>query len=217
MQRTAEDIDNVVTAELPSEPKRDEFENTPGGEDEFDAATNAYKKLTHRILTSMLHRDCTDDPTQPCRKKDSSRCEQHYPRAFVKQTVWNQRKVYPQYRRRKPADGGAQVVVTEPGGHVRTVDNSWVVPHNRFLVLKYDCHINTEVRRTILHSRDYLEYFVNAFAIHATKNIRKLQTELEFQSELSRVRMYQVCVSVGSVKYLYKYVYKGLGAQNHRN
>ena len=44
----------------------------------------------------------------------------------------------------------------------RVVDNSWVIPHNRFFTLKYDCHINVEV-----------------------------------------------CISVESVKYLCKYVYKG--------
>lgn len=36
---------------------------------------------------------------------------------------------------------------TDRHGKVRSrvVDNGWVVPHNRFLTLKYDCHINVEV------------------------------------------------------------------------
>jgi len=47
------------------------------------------------------------------------------------------------------------------------VDNRWVVPHNHWLLLKYDCHIN-------------LEY----------------------------------CASITSVKYIFKYVYKGHDCSN---
>ncbi|CAN6573919.1 unnamed protein product [Malus baccata var. baccata] len=64
---------------------------------------------------------------------------------------------YPIYQRR----GNRLPVSLDRQGNIM-VDNSWVIPYNPWLLLRYDCHINVEI-----------------------------------------------CASIKSVKYLYKYVYKG--------
>jgi len=142
----ADDIDNAVSAELPLVPKRHEYPQTSIGQTQYDAATVACTRLTDRIVSSMLHRDCENHPTAACRQKDPEQCKDRYPRDFVAATVWDETKVTPEYRRRSVEQGGREFTQTDSKGHVRVVNNRWVVPYNRYLVLKYDCHINTEVR-----------------------------------------------------------------------
>lgn len=81
-------------------------------------------------------------------------CTKHFPKRFAEHTIDNA-DGYPVYRRR---DDG-RIYVNANGFHF---DNTWVVPYNPYLCLKYDAHINVEI-----------------------------------------------CTSIRSVKYLYKYVYKG--------
>ena len=83
-------------------------------------------------------------------------CKSGYDKkAFLKETKYVESQIYPMYRRRSPADGGA-TYTTRTG---RVIDNRSVVPHSPYLAKKYKCHLNVEV-----------------------------------------------CFSVASVKYLYKYV-----------
>ena len=149
-QRAGDQIDTVVSAELPSVPVRHKYSATAKGEAEFERAKEECERLTARLVTSMLHRDCANDRKAPCRQEDQTKCAQCYPKEFQEHTVWNEQQIYPRYRRRKEADGGRVLHHKSSGGHIRIVDNRWVVPHNPFLVLKYDCHINTEVRNTAL-------------------------------------------------------------------
>ncbi|KAF7812712.1 uncharacterized protein G2W53_033688 [Senna tora] len=111
-------------------------------------------ELYTSVLKHMIHGQCgTINPRSPCMQK--GKCKRHFPKPFVPYTVQGN-DCYPLYQRR---DMG-QV----PLGRGRNVcvDNSWVVPYNPWLLLKYNCHINVEI-----------------------------------------------CSSVKSVKYLYKYIHKG--------
>jgi len=58
---------------------------------------------------------------------------------------------YPIYRRR---DTGHTILV-----HGIELDNRWVVPHNVYLLTKYDAHINVEVCNNI-HAIKYLFKYV---------------------------------------------------------
>ena len=66
---------------------------------------------------------------------------------------------FPTYRRR---NNGRTVARQNRNGQIFQLDNSWVVPYNKFLLKKYRSHINIEI-----------------------------------------------CLGLNSVKYLYKYIYKG--------
>ena len=46
--------------------------------------------------------------------------------------------------RRSPAQGGRQVKIMR-GGKEYLIDNSNIVPHNRFLLLRFASHINVEI------------------------------------------------------------------------
>jgi hypothetical protein len=135
--KDAEAIDRVISAEIP------DIEVNP---------------RLHAIVTKhMIHGPCGQhNLNSPCMK--DGKCSKNFPKQFQEETVTNL-DGYPRYRRR---DTGKTDM---PNG--KSIDNSWVVPYNPYLSLKYNCHINVES-----------------------------------------------CASVKSVKYLFKYVYKGHDCAN---
>lgn len=134
---TVEDIDPITCAELPDRDREPELYET--------------------VIGSMVHRPCgAFAPNQPC--MDGNRCTKGYPKRFSAQTTIDERG-FVQYRRR---DNTADAIPRRNPRHP-PIDNTWVVPYNKYLSLKYNAHINVEI-----------------------------------------------CSTAQSVKYLYKYVYKGL-------
>jgi PIF1-like helicase/Helicase len=77
---------------------------------------------------------CCKSPAQP------GVCTDNYPRLFQEETTLND-DGFPQYRRR---DDGRSVPVRGV-----ELNNRWVVPYNRFLTKKFDCHINVEVCNSV--------------------------------------------------------------------
>ncbi|XP_030058284.1 uncharacterized protein LOC115469629 [Microcaecilia unicolor] len=135
--KNTEIIDKIVCAEIPDIQK--------------------FPRL-HAIVTKhMIHGPCNDTTLHlPCMV--SGKCSKEFPKTFQNETIQNC-DGYPKYRRRD--NGGVTVV------HGKIINNTWVVPYNPFLLLKYNSHINVEV-----------------------------------------------CASIKSVKYLFKYVYKGHDCAN---
>ena len=86
-------------------------------------------------------------------------CSKSFPKPFCNETNDDQNS-FPTYRRRSIINGGHTFKKTINNDFI--FDNSWVVPYNPYLLLKYNCHMNLEI-----------------------------------------------CSTISSVKYLYKYVYKG--------
>jgi hypothetical protein len=135
--RTRETIDQLVCAEIP-----DPIENA---------------RLHGIVIKNMIHGPCGQlNPNSPCMQ--DSKCIKNFPKDFENETRENVNG-YPRYKRR---NNGKTFQVRD-----KTVDNSWVVPYNPYLLLKFNCHINVEV-----------------------------------------------CASIKSVKYLFKYVYKGHDCAN---
>jgi hypothetical protein len=90
------------------------------------------------VVTHMLHPRCDVDTTCSCRHDEQGLlqdCCRRYPMPMCRDTVIIP-DGYPRYRRR-----GAFNSKLRDG---RYVSDDWVVPHNRFLLLKYRCHLNVE-------------------------------------------------------------------------
>ncbi|XP_073137363.1 uncharacterized protein [Henckelia pumila] len=115
--RTPNDFDSVVRAEIPSQTEE----------------PNLYEAVLHH----MIHGPCgLHNPHSPC--ITDGKYKKNFPKKFVTHTSRGNDS-NPLYRRREDR----QVVISD--NDQRMVDNSWVVPYNPCLLLKYDCHINVEV------------------------------------------------------------------------
>ena len=143
--RTAQDVDQLVSAEIPDPQAQPEFHET--------------------VKRHMMHGPCGElDPHCVC--MENGECKKNFPKPLQQQTEVNVNG-YPLYRRR--GQHRAQL-------RRHTVNDSWVVPHNPHLLMKFNCHMNVEV-----------------------------------------------CTTVRSVKYIFKYIHKGNDAahveirQNHLN
>lgn len=70
------------------------------------------------------------------------RCSKEYPKQFKDETLQGE-DFYPAYRRRRD-DHHVKVRV---GNREILLDNRWIVPYNKFLCAKYNCHINVPASR----------------------------------------------------------------------
>ncbi len=80
---------------------------------------------------------------------NDGKCCKGFPKDFENVTRENV-DGYPRYRRRRD---GKRLKVRNS-----TIDNRWVVPYNRFLLLKYNCHINVEICASIKSIKCLFEY-----------------------------------------------------------
>lgn len=98
----------------------------------------------------MIHGPCGDQNRKsPCMQ--NGKCTKYFPKRFVDNTIIDA-DGYPVYRRR---DNGVFIRKGES-----LVDNKFVVPYNRHLLLKYNSHINVEWCNQS-RSLKYLFKFVN--------------------------------------------------------
>ncbi|XP_031099739.1 uncharacterized protein LOC116003940 [Ipomoea triloba] len=111
---TASCMDSFISAEIPDKEVDKEYYNAV---EEF-----------------MIHGPCgLYKPNSPCMV--NKKCSKHFPKRFVSISSWDD-DGYPIYRRR---ENGRTVLKNGV-----QLDSRYVVPHNRYLLLKYKAHINVE-------------------------------------------------------------------------
>ena len=110
-----EDVDRCINAQIPDKDTDPEL---------YDAIGNF-----------MLHGPCGPGFASKCMEKGV--CTKGYPKPFQETTIL-------------PPDGHGYPLYARPDNKRYILkngfmyDNRWVVPHNRWLLLKYQCHINVE-------------------------------------------------------------------------
>ena len=75
---------------------------------------------------------------------ENKKCTKEFPKAFQGETNENVNG-YPKYKRRDNTEDTDSDLVVRGS----RIDNSWVVPYHPYLLLKYNCHINTEICASI--------------------------------------------------------------------
>jgi len=123
--RSPDDYDEIVSAELPE-------------------LNEENRRLYDTVTASMIHGPCgTLNPNSPCMVDGV--CSKNYPKDFAAVTK-DDADGYPTYRRR---ENGQTVTVRRQNNVEYEVDNRWVVPHSKYLCIKYNAHINVEICTSI--------------------------------------------------------------------
>ncbi|XP_025625167.1 uncharacterized protein [Arachis hypogaea] len=157
-----DDIDNIISAEIPDQTL----------DPEYYQAVKAF----------MMHGPCgIANKNSPC--MENGVCTRHFPKKFVEFTTIDQNG-YPLYRRR---NDGHTIEVS--GIHL---DNRYVVPHNKFLLMKYGAHINVEWCNQS-RSIKYLFKYVNKGSDRVTASFYSTSTLPNSNSIIDEVKMYYDC------------------------
>ncbi|XP_076037532.1 uncharacterized protein LOC143022983 [Oratosquilla oratoria] len=110
----------------------------------------------------MIHGPCIgyDESSVCCngKKNDRGTCQKDFPKQ-CRSTIKFGNNGYPLYRRRAVGEGGFSFVKKLKGQGV-TIDNSWVVPYNPYLCLRFNSHINVECSNSI-KAIAYVTKYVN--------------------------------------------------------
>jgi len=102
------------------------------------------------------------------------KCSKKFPRQLLQETQSGE-DGYPQYRRRKPEDGGFTAKINMKsfsGYHEIEIDNRWVVPYNPLLSKIFQAHINVEWCHSV-KSIKYICKYVNKGSDQAVFGLQK--------------------------------------------
>ncbi|XP_019197738.1 PREDICTED: uncharacterized protein LOC109191567 [Ipomoea nil] len=156
------DIDSIISAEIPSKDNDLEYYTVVG---EF-----------------MIHDPCSvANNKSPCMVK--GRCSKHFPKKFMESSVVDCNG-YPIYRCR---DDGHTILKSGV-----ELDNRFVVPHNRYLLLKYRAHINVEWCNQS-RSIKYLFKYVNKGNDRVTAQFYKSSNSEDIGEVIDEIGMYYDC------------------------
>ncbi|KAK4519590.1 sterol homeostasis protein [Mucor velutinosus] len=116
---TLEKYDKYVSAELPDQSK--------------------HPKAYATVVRNMMHTPCGKNinKKRPC-LDDNFKCTKQYPKQYAEETFIDSKEFVHYERRSQPRS-----MPVKFGDYY--ADNRWVVPHNLYLVTKYDAHINVEI------------------------------------------------------------------------
>jgi len=155
-------------------------EDTPKTADLYDRYVSAeipsleHPKLRKLVLKHMIHGPCgARNRKSPC--MIDRKCSKHYPKSFALETT-DDDDSYPEYRRRPAEKGGETAMLYEDSPNPWKVDNSWVVPYNPELLLRFEGHINFEIV-TSLGVMKYLFKYIHKGDDMITMGIQAEQKE----------------------------------------
>ncbi|XP_047953750.1 uncharacterized protein LOC125199963, partial [Salvia hispanica] len=138
------------------------------------------------VAELMVHGPCgVSRPSSPCMVK--GRCGKYFPKRFVDATTFDG-DGYPIYRRR---DDGRVVLKNDI-----PLDNRYVVPHNRYLLMKYGGHINVEWCNQS-RSIKYLFKYINKGLDRVTATFMESGMDSS-ENNIDEVKMYYDCRYVSS-------------------
>ncbi|XP_076032434.1 uncharacterized protein LOC143020158 [Oratosquilla oratoria] len=139
---TADTVEQVIRAEIPDKDKE--------------------PRLYETVTRCMIHGPCKGfDESQLCcqvKSKKPGQCGKGFPKTCRNKLLFGNNG-YPEYVRRSIGEGGNSFQIKLKDGPV-TVDNTWVVPYNPYLCLKYDAHVNVECSNSI-KAIAYVTKYVN--------------------------------------------------------
>ncbi|XP_016192871.2 uncharacterized protein LOC107633785 [Arachis ipaensis] len=159
---TAEDIDKIISAEIPDKELDPEY---------FEV-----------VQKHMIHGPCgLARKDSPC--MENGKCIRHFPKRFLVHTTVDD-DGYLIYRRRE--DGRT---INKLGVDL---DNRFVVPHNKLLLMRYETHINVEWCNQSKLIK-YLFKYVNKGHDRVTTLFYKSATESAELDEYDEVSMYYDC------------------------
>lgn len=161
-EKSTADIDSIITAEIP----------------DLESDLQYFTCVTEY----MVHGPCgISNPSSPC--MSDGRCTKYFPKKFVEVTCLDE-DGYPVYKRRD--DGRVVIKDGVP------LDNRYVVPHNRDLLLKYQAHINVEWCNQS-RSIKYLFKYINKGNDRVTTAFYETSTNEGSTTEYDEIKMYYDC------------------------
>ncbi len=133
-------------------------------------------QLYEIVANFMLHGPCGQiNPNATCMQNEQNMCSKRFPKDFVAETT-NEQNRFPYYRRRN--DGRIIEKRCRNGENnwiTHAFDNRNVVPYNRYLLLKYNAHINVELCSSIRAIKYLYKYIYKG---HDRANVL-IQDEIE--------------------------------------
>jgi hypothetical protein len=127
--QTCDAYDNLISAEIPN--------------------PLTHPRLHAIVTTNMIHGPCGDlNPNCVCMNKSTNTCTKQFPKN-CQDTTTDGRGTYPDYRRRN--------LYPFQKGNIE-INDSWVVPYNKGLLYKYNCHINVEICNSVTAVKYLFKY-----------------------------------------------------------
>ena len=115
-------------------------------------------------------------------------CKSGFPKEFLSKTELSEDSK-PLYRRRSPEQGGNKFTKYIKNEE-HTFTNAHVVPHNKYLLYKYRCHINVECVDSI-HAIKYLFKYIVKGNDSATFTIESKNTSENKSTDIYEVKLFQ--------------------------